>query len=803
MSAMRRGRAGAGQRAWDEEYDVVVVGFGGAGACAAIQAADDGARVLVLERYDGGGSTKMSAGAIYAGGGSDTQRAAGIDDDKEQMLRYLERETGGAVDKAVLRAFCEQSLDNLRWLESHGVTFPAKFFPKKTTQPPDEYGLYFSGNEKQRAEHAAPAPRGHVPAGRGMTGGVLYNALKKAAIRRGVTVLYRNRPERLITDGRDRVVGVETRELPSGPVVRGLHRTLFGLGMVSRSVVPVIGRLENATGRTRRVRAAGGVVICSGGFMFNRQMVDRHSPQYAGCMPLGTPGDDGGGIRLGQSVGGAVASMQECAAWRFIYPPEAFMSGVLVNEKGARICDESLYGATFCRHIAQQPGGRAFLVVDSRVLRDAREQLEQEERLMDHSLRELFSGEMNALIFRKLTAFLNMNVNRRKTATLEKLEAACNMPPGSLIGTVAEYNACIERGQKDAFGKAREYTEPLVEPPFYAINCDLDNVLFLGPCITLGGLRVKGESAQVLREDGSPIPGLYAAGRSAVGVCSGGYVSGLSLADCVFSGRNAGRSAAAEATGKTAKQGGEGRETDEKLVKLVYILHAPKGRSDEATREVLLGEVAQRLVERGARRLGMDIRDAESRVKSPAPRMIFEQPISALVNLWIEDVEEREPFEKVLRSAGFTYDGYLVDESVYTDYGDNRHARRRDWPDGRRSPGIMAVTLMKRPRRLTKDEWIRRWHGTMSPVSEEIQPRARYVRNLVIRSLTQGAPPYEGIVEEAWPSKRHITSPWLFYGADNAARLAVNMARILRAVTSFLDLLQIHTAMMGEYFIKT
>ncbi len=324
-----------------------------------------------------------------------------------------------------------------------------------------------------------------------------------------------------------------------------------------------------------------------------------------------------------------------------------------------------------------------------------------------------------------------------------------------------------------------EYAEPLVEPPFYAINCDLDNDLFLGPCITLGGLRVNGESAQVLREDGSPIPGLYAAGR------------------------NAGRSVAAEAGGPTAKQGGRRRSTDRKLVKIVYILYAPKGRDEEATREILLGEVARRFVERGARRLSMDIRDADSRVKSPAPRMLFEQPISALVNLWIEDVEGRAPFEQVLRSAGFTCHGFHVDESVYTDYGDNRHARRRDWPDGRRSPGIMAVTLMKRPRRLARDEWIRRWHGTMSPVSEEIQPRARYVRNLVIRSLTQGAPPYEGIVEEAWPSKKHITSPWLFYGADSAARLAVNMARILRAVTSFLDLMQIHTAMMSEYFIKT
>ena len=77
---------------------------------------------------------------------------------------------------------------------------------------------------------------------------------------------------------------------------------------------------------------------------------------------------------------------------------------------------------------------------------------------------------------------------------------------------------------------------------------DLANQLFLGPCITLGGLRTDGLSARVLREDGAPVSGLFAAGRSAAGICAGGYVSGLSLADCVFSGRRAGRNAAALTT---------------------------------------------------------------------------------------------------------------------------------------------------------------------------------------------------------------------------------------------------------------
>jgi hypothetical protein len=239
------------------------------------------------------------------------------------------------------------------------------------------------------------------------------------------------------------------------------------------------------------------------------------------------------------------------------------------------------------------------------------------------------------------------------------------------------------------------------------------------------------------------------------------------------------------------------------LHKIVYILWPIKGQEKKKTRDILLGDLSTRIIGSGAVRLAMDIDDPEADMRSPAPKLYSGEPICALVNMWVEDMNKRKNIEDMLRYAGFRIAGYLVEESIFTEYGGNRHAGPRDWPDGRRSPGITMVTLMERPRRLSRDEWIRRWHGIMSPVSEEIQPRTRYVRNLVVEAITPGAPTFEGIVEEAWPSKKHVTNPFLFYGADNIWQLIRNMCRILRAVKSFLNLRTIRTTPMSEYFIKT
>ena len=237
--------------------------------------------------------------------------------------------------------------------------------------------------------------------------------------------------------------------------------------------------------------------------------------------------------------------------------------------------------------------------------------------------------------------------------------------------------------------------------------------------------------------------------------------------------------------------------------KLIYILWGPQEQDRKQRQQVLLQEVAPRLLASGAMKLTLYIVDQDSKVKSPAPFHPGER-MCAEVALSLDSAEQRAPHEEALRSAGFRFAGYLVDETVYTEYGGNRHSGPRNWPDGTRSPGIIAITLMERPKRLSREEWIRRWHGRQSPVSEAMQPRARYIRNVVTSTVTPDAPPYEGIVEEAWPSARHITNPFLFYGAGkNPLKLVWNMIVMLRSVTNFLDLNCVRTTMTSEYILKS
>jgi 3-oxo-5alpha-steroid 4-dehydrogenase len=300
------------------------------------------------------------------------------------------------------------------------------------------------------------------------------------------------------------------------------------------------------------VPVRGGVVIAAGGFVFNPQMMRHHAPAFADCMRLGSAGDDGSGLALGESVGGALDAMGSCAAWRFYSPPQAFVRGLLVNGEGERICDESLYGATLARHIARQPDGKAFLVIDEQIARAVRAEL-GEDRLRDHPLGEVLTGKRNAVLFAQMTSLANLNLNRKRARTLGALEQGCGLREGSLERTVAAYNARLAAGEPDALGKSQHYQlTPLAEPPFYAIDCRLGSKLFLAPSLTMGGLRTDWRTAAVLRRDGSVVDGLFAAGRSAVGLCSSSYVSGLSIADCIFSGRNAGRTAASAAAGRAA-----------------------------------------------------------------------------------------------------------------------------------------------------------------------------------------------------------------------------------------------------------
>jgi 3-oxo-5alpha-steroid 4-dehydrogenase len=145
--------------------------------------------------------------------------------------------------------------------------------------------------------------------------------------------------------------------------------------------------------------------------------------------------------------------------------------------------------------------------------------------------------------FQSVTALMYLWLERRKAPTLQALAEKLKLPADTVVKTIAEYNTqALEK--TDPMGKMPEFLEPICDGPFYALNCSFDSMIVPCPSLTLGGLKVDETSGAVLNAEGKPISGLYAAGRTAVGIASRSYVSGLSIADCVFSGRRAGQHAA-------------------------------------------------------------------------------------------------------------------------------------------------------------------------------------------------------------------------------------------------------------------
>ncbi len=241
----------------------------------------------------------------------------------------------------------------------------------------------------------------------------------------------------------------------------------------------------------------------------------------------------------------------------------------------------------------------------------------------------------------------------------------------------------------------------------------------------------------------------------------------------------------------------------EKLVYLMWGDGTPE-RGD-LLRHRLLVETAPRLTDAGAHAVTVNVHDASAaEALSPVPTPDGEDPHVAQVSVWVDSYDRRAPVEQAILDVGLATAGYLVVESLYEDYGTTVHSAPRDWDDGLRSPGVLTVSLIHRPDGLDYATWIERWHGTQSPLSGELQPRCRYVRNEVVRPLTGGAPEVHGIVEEAWPSARHVAEPMLFFNAHgDPAVLSANVTAMLDSVNACLDLSRIRNVTMSEYLVKS
>jgi len=260
---------------WDADADVVVVGYGGAGACAAIQAREGGADVIVIDSFAGGGTTAYSGGVIYAGG-TRFQSEAGYDDSADKMHAYLSLEVGDVVRPETLRRYCDQSATDVDWLVAHGVRYASDVYDGKTNFPPEGKYLYYSGNEKmpQYAAKTPPMPRGHRAVGPGYGGPHYFAALARAADRVGVRVRRHEIARRLVVDATGRVIGVEVRSLPEDRHVE--HQRLYAKASpwipLNRKTAERAGlaarKLEEETGRLLLIRARGGVILSTGSFAY-------------------------------------------------------------------------------------------------------------------------------------------------------------------------------------------------------------------------------------------------------------------------------------------------------------------------------------------------------------------------------------------------------------------------------------------------------------------------------------------------------------------------------------------------------
>jgi hypothetical protein len=227
--------------------------------------------------------------------------------------------------------------------------------------------------------------------------------------------------------------------------------------------------------------------------------------------------------------------------------------------------------------------------------------------------------------------------------------------------------------------------------------------------------------------------------------------------------------------------------------KLCYVLWRPAGRSGEAFRDDLWRAAHGPLRERGAQGLSLLVSDREAEAVQKARITRMEDPVAGMLSLWLDCVDGHGAIEAALAPLASRAAGYLVTESV--------PLANTAFPvaPGERTPGITMLALLEKPQRLAFDEWIAIWHGSHTPLAMEIQSTFRYVRNVVARPLTQGAPPWRGLVEEAFPTDAVTDLERWYKAPGDPAKMRENLGRMVASVQRFLELDRVESHPMSEY----
>ncbi len=229
------------------------------------------------------------------------------------------------------------------------------------------------------------------------------------------------------------------------------------------------------------------------------------------------------------------------------------------------------------------------------------------------------------------------------------------------------------------------------------------------------------------------------------------------------------------------------------MEKLIYLIRERASRDGAELRTQVIDQLVPKLTAAGASQISVHLCDDRIAIAGPMPCPGSELPTRAAISMWIANHDDSAALELILSGLGERCDGYLVTESVYSEFG-QRRGSTRDWAAGERSPGLVTLALVHRNPALDERTFREFWYGHQSPMSEQLQPRLRYVRNTVVHPVGSGAPPLDGIVVESWESEEIVSDIEAFHNGD-----LENLTVMLDSVDTVFDMSKLRSIAMSEY----
>ena len=488
------------------DADVVVIGAGGAGMTAAMTAADAGQKVVILESQAmvGGNSARATGGmnaakTVYQDE-NEFDQAAGVEKTlataaekyadnetitalaktvSEQWAAYQANPTGyfdsvelmeldtmvggkGINDPELVKTLCEGTADAIDWLDENGITL---------------HNVSSFGGASVKRIHRPVNEEGKVVS----VGAYMIPLLQENCEKRGIDIVLNTTVDTILTDANGAAVGVSGTDKDGNTVVVN----------------------------------AKSVILATGGFGANLDMVTQYKPELAGFMTTNAAGAQGQGIEMATAIGAGTVDMDQIQIHPTVEANTAALiteglrgdGAILVNANGERFIDEVGTRDVVSAAEIAQPGSYSWLIVDQ-AMADA-------------------SSVIQGYIKKGYT---------KTGATYEELAKELDVDPAAFANTMETWNSYVEAKNDPDFGRT-SFANPLNKGPYYAIK------VTAGVHHTMGGVTIN-SATEVLKEDGTVIPGLFAAGEVTGGVHGANRLGGTAVADFVVFGRIAGESAA-------------------------------------------------------------------------------------------------------------------------------------------------------------------------------------------------------------------------------------------------------------------